>query len=405
MSESAPGRRFSVLLICDSYPPVLGGSEIEAQRVCQSLLSRGHLIRVLCSGGPPMPAVRDWIDPVGVPVTILTRRSRGRWKDIVFALGVAWTIWRRRKTTDVIYFLMQGLHVAAGLPVARLAGKRIVMKISGDGIVSAMQRSRAGRLELGWLRQWAVPVMLLNESMIREAMAAGFPREQLVWMPNPVDVDEFRPAGSGEVARLRQRFGLPAGATVAIYVGRLSAEKGLPGLVRGFCRAAGTAPESILVLVGDGPMRAELEELARRLEPAPGQIRFTGRVPLSEVPFQLRASDVFALTSPNEGFPCALLEAMCAGLSSVVSDIPANAQLVEDGVHGLTVRWDDDDAIGRALLRLFRDPELRTGMGRVARERVVENYSTVRVAERYEALFATAAGVTAGAAIGAAPDL
>ena len=71
---NAPGyaRPIRVLLICDSYPPVLGGSEIEAQRVSAGMIRRGHQVHVLCSGGPPMPAVRDWIDPAGIPVTILT---------------------------------------------------------------------------------------------------------------------------------------------------------------------------------------------------------------------------------------------------------------------------------------------------------------------------------------------
>lgn len=380
-------RRLRILLICDSYPPVLGGSEIEAQRVCRALIQRGHQVQVLCTGGPPMPAQRDWIDPQGVPVTILTRNSRGRWKDIVFALAVAWNIWQRRKRTDVVYFLMQGLHVAAGLPVARLTGKAMVMKISGDGIVTAMRRSRAGRLELRWLRKWAIPLMLLNEGMIAEAMEAGFPRRQLVWMPNPVEIDEFRPADPDEATRSREHLALPTAAFIAIYVGRLSPEKGLQSLLRGFAQAAIDTPESLLVLVGDGPMRAELEALARQLGLGPNQIRFTGRVVLTEVPFWLRASDVFALTSPNEGFPCALLEAMSAGLSSIVSDIPANVQLVEDGIHGLTVPWNDEAAIGLAFLRMFRDPDLRRRLGDEARRRVVDNYSTVHVAERYETLF------------------
>ena len=56
-----------ILIVCDSYPPVLGGSEIEAQRVAAALIARGHRVRVLCSGGPPMPAVRHWTDPAGVP--------------------------------------------------------------------------------------------------------------------------------------------------------------------------------------------------------------------------------------------------------------------------------------------------------------------------------------------------
>jgi glycosyltransferase involved in cell wall biosynthesis len=79
---------------------------------------------------------------------------------------------------------------------------------------------------------------------------------------------------------------------------------------------------------------------------------------------------------------------MSAGLPSVVSAIPANTQLVDQQVHGLTVPWDDDQAIAAALLRLFRDPEARRRMGAAARQRVVETYSTNRVVERYEQLFA-----------------
>lgn len=385
---SAPlARPVSLLLISDSYPPVVGGSEVEAQRVASAMIKRGHRVQVLCAGGPPMPAVRDWVDPAGVPVSILTLNSRGRARDITFALEVASALWRDRNRYDIVYFLMQGLHLAAGLPVARFLKKPIVMKFGGSGVIPFMRASRAGRVELGWLRKWASRLMVLNDGMVEEAIADGFPRELLTWMPNPVDVDEFRPARNAEASAWRQRHGIRPDAAVAVYVGRLSHEKGLPGLLRGFARAARAAPKAMLILVGDGAQRAELEALARELDLSPNQIRFTGRVDITEVPFWLRSSDVFALTSPSEGFSCALLEAMAAGLASVVSDIPANRQLIDGDVHGLTVPFDDEVAIGDAFLRLSRDHELRRRMGQAARQRVVENYSTIRVVERYETLF------------------
>lgn len=387
MTASVPVRPVSLLLISDSYPPIVGGSEIEAQRVASALIKRGHHVQVLCAGGPPMPELRDWIDPAGVPVRILTRRSRGRAKDFVFAFEVAWAIWSGRKRYDVIYFLMQGLHLAAGLPVAHWLGKPIVMKFGGSGVIPFMRASRAGRVELGWLRQWAARLMVLNEAMIEEGIADGFAREQFTWMPNPVDVSEFRPAQPGETAAWRAQHGIPLQACVTIYVGRLSPEKGLPGLLRGFTRAARSSPAAMLVLVGDGAQRAELEALASQLELGPDRIRFIGRVNITEVPFWLRSSDVFALTSPSEGFSCALLEAMSAGLASVVSDIPANRQLIDPGIHGLTVPYGDESSIGDALLQLSEDPEVRERMGQTARQRVVENYSTLRVVERYEILF------------------
>jgi glycosyltransferase involved in cell wall biosynthesis len=77
---------------------------------------------------------------------------------------------------------------------------------------------------------------------------------------------------------------------------------------------------------------------------------------------------------------------MAAGLASLVSDIPANRQLIDPGVHGLTVPFGDETSIGEALLKLSGDPETRKRMGEAARSRVVENYSTNRVVERYETL-------------------
>lgn len=387
MTAPAAGRRYRILLVCHSYPPVLGGSEIEAQRVSAALIRRGHDVHVLCAGGPPMPPLREWADPAGVPVSILTRHSRGRSRDIAFALEVAWTLWRKRHSYDLVYFLMQGLHIATGLSTVRFLRKPAVMKISGDGIIVLMSRSRMGRIELRWLREWKVPLMLLNESMTEEATRNGFPKEQLTWMPNPVDVEEFRPAAPEQAAGWRERHGIPADAPVVIYTGRLSPEKGLTGLLRGYALAAQSLPCSLLLLVGDGPMRSELEALAAGLKLGPERLRFTGRVDMREVPSWLQSSDLFALTSPNEGFSCALVEAMACGLASLVSDISANRQLIDEGVHGLSVPFDDEKAIAGALVRLFREPELRRRMGQEARRRAVENYSTLRVVERYEELF------------------
>ena len=382
----SPKRR--IFIVCDSYPPVLGGSEIEAQRVASGLIARGHQVRVLCSGGGPMPKVREWVDPVGVPVSILTRDATGATKDRLFAVQVALNLIDRRDEYDIVYFLMQGLHLAAGLPTAHALGKTIVMKISGDGIISMLQGLRLGRLELGWLMKWRVPVMLLNDNMMREAESAGFRRDQLVWMPNPVEIDKFRPAESGEASEWRSTRGIPQDAFCVVYTGRLSHEKGIRELFHGFAGAVREIPNAFLILVGDGPMRAELESLASSLGMA-DRVRFVGRVPLMEVPFWLRAGDVFALTSPNEGFSCALVEAMASGLPCVVSDIPANRQLVEDGVQGITVPYDGIDRISAAFRQLASDQPTRHAMGAESRQ-TAENYSIERVVDLYENLFDSA---------------
>jgi glycosyltransferase involved in cell wall biosynthesis len=79
---------------------------------------------------------------------------------------------------------------------------------------------------------------------------------------------------------------------------------------------------------------------------------------------------------------------MASGLPSVVTAIPANLQLIEEGVHGLTMPFGNEKAAGQAFMRCFADPEMRRRLGAAARRRVVENYSTERVVKRYEDLFA-----------------
>lgn len=206
-------------------------------------------------------------------------------------------------------------------------------------------------------------------------------------MPNPIDVDAFSPASPQARQELRARLHIPQAAQVLLYTGRLSKEKGLAWLIDAFALAAEGLPEAMLVLVGDGAMRQTLEEQARGRGLGLERIRFTGRVAAAAVPDWLRVADAFALVSPNEGFSCALAEAMSVGLPAVVSAIPANVQLIEDGVHGYTVPAGDVTGTASAIQRLLSDAEGQRRMGRAARQRVVENYSLGQIVDRYESLF------------------
>jgi len=381
--------RISLVLVSHSYPPVLGGSEIEAQRVCAALIRRGHKVTVLCAGGPPMPDVTRWIDPEGVPVRIFGRRRSGRWRDYTFALAVAWTLFRERRNYDLIYFLMQGIHLATGLPVGRGLGKAMVMKVSGSSLITLMCQSWVGRLELRWLKSWVHRIMILNEGMAAEAAAAGLDSKRLLWMPNPVDTTDFAPCARVDRDKWRLELGIPEASRCVVFVGRLAPEKELSSLLRAMSSVARRVPHVLLLLVGDGPSRAELEKLAGTLE-LNSNVRFVGRQTVVQVRKWLQASDVFTLISSNEGFPCSLVEAMSVALPSVVSDIPANTQLVDHGVHGLHAVLMNAGSIAEALIALLEDDETARHMGRMARERVIENYSIEKVIGRYEKLFAEA---------------
>jgi glycosyltransferase involved in cell wall biosynthesis len=387
MNNSSGAAPVSFLLVCHSYPPVIGGSELEAQRICAALIRRGYRPTVVCAGGKPMPPLRDWIDPEGVNVRIYAGRWKGTLKDIVFALRVSGMLIRERRNYQFVYFLMQGLHLAAGLPTARLLGKPILMKIAGSGVVPLMAKSLSGRFELRWLRKWAYRVMILNDGMREEAMAAGFAPNHLHWMPNPIDTAHFAPIEETKRKELRSKLGIPPAAAVTIYCGRLAAGKGLSELIDAFAMVARQVPEALLLIVGDGPIRAELAMQATQLQLKDDKVRFAGQVDPTEVCNWLNVADVFALVSFSEGFPCALAEAMSTGLPCVVSDIPANRQLIDDGKQGFLTPAGDPGATSVAIARLLKDGSLRLRMREAARQRIVDNYTSDKVSDRYETLF------------------
>lgn len=387
MPDPSATKRISILLICHSYPPgVIAGSEVEAQRISEELMKRGHRVRVVCTGLAPMPDTRDWIDPKGIPVRIYARHWTGALKDIAFALQVGAMLIRERRSYEVVYFLMQGLHLAVGLPVARLLNKPILMKISSSIILPRLSKSVSGRLELYWLRKWAHCVMILNDEVRQQAIDRGFSHEQLVWMPNPVDTDEFCPANRTERLRLRSKLGVPSASPVILYVGRLAAVKALPSLLDAFAIVVQKFPGAVLILLGDGPSRPELLEQAKRLQLEEENIRFMGRIDPAEIPIWSRISDVFTLVSVSEGFSCALAEAMSTGLPCVVSDIPANRQLIKSGEQGLLTQVGNPESIAAAILSLLGNPALRERMGQASRQTILDHYSIELVANRYESL-------------------
>jgi len=335
-----------------------------------------------------MPPVSHWVDPCGINVQLFGRRWPAAWRGRIFALGVAWTLFRERRNYDIAYFLMHGLQLVTGLPVAGVLKKKIVMKFSGSGLVTELSGSLAGRLTLRFLRRWANSILVLNSGMREEAEQAGLDPRRIGWMPNPVDTDFFRPVSDLDRIPLRRELNLPIESPVVVYVGRLDAQKGLPWLIGGFSKAVGQRPDAKLILVGDGPLRPQIEESVRQLG-LEGNVIFTGRVDSAGVLRWLQASDIFALTSAAEGLPCSLIEAMSTGLASLVSNIPGHVQLVDHEVHGLLTETANEDSIAHCLVRLMDDAPLRARMGIAARRRMIEQFSTSQVVNCYEDLFAS----------------
>ncbi len=152
-------------------------------------------------------------------------------------------------------------------------------------------------------------------------------------------------------------------------MGRLSHEKGFDVLIEAFARIAPIHPEVSLEILGDGPLRRELEARCDK-HGVRDRVRFLGLVDNPEQ--VLRRSIVFVLSSRWEGFPNALLEAMSLGLPVVATDCPSGpSEIVRHGKTGLLVPVEDVQGLSDAVIRLLSDPTLRDALGIRAREAMV----------------------------------
>ncbi len=177
--------------------------------------------------------------------------------------------------------------------------------------------------------------------------------------------------------------------TRLVFVGRLTAIKGLRVLIEAFGKARETAEGLTLTIIGDGEDRAHLERMA---SPYGDAVRFLGFRSQDEVADQLNDADVLVLPSFAEGVPVVLMEAMASGKPVIATRVAGVPELVEDGESGLLVPPGDPEALAHAIVGLAGHPARRAKMGRAGREMVEREFDIDREAARIASLFLDAGG-------------
>ena len=209
----------------------------------------------------------------------------------------------------------------------------------------------------------------------------GFAGRRIQVIENGIELDRY---GNGDRLLLRKRLGLALDRHYVINVARFHPVKDHAMLLRAFALLAAGRPDVDLLLVGDGPLQAELEKLVQTLK-ITGRVHFLGI--RSNVPDLLQAADLFALTSVSEAASLTLLEAMASGLPVVVTDVGGNPEIVRHEQEGLLVPRGDATATAAACRRLLDDPREAATMGAAGRARVEERYQLPRTIDRYLQLY------------------
>jgi glycosyltransferase involved in cell wall biosynthesis len=207
-------------------------------------------------------------------------------------------------------------------------------------------------------------------------------RRKLDVVLNGVDVERF--ADRSTTPSLRPELGLAGDVKVIGTVGRLAEVKRQDLLLRGFARLHATVPKTHLLIVGDGPERGPLVELACEL----GISQATTFAGYQAEPERfLQIMDLFALTSRLEGLPMALLEAWAAGLPAVATAVGGVPDLVKHGENGLLIPSGDEDGLVLSLKSMLDDVNLAATFARRGQALVREHYSLQRMALDYEARY------------------
>jgi colanic acid/amylovoran biosynthesis glycosyltransferase len=171
-----------------------------------------------------------------------------------------------------------------------------------------------------------------------------------------------------------------------LFVGRLSAVKGVLVLLHAMARLRRRFTDVVLTLVGDGPDRGRIERTVEALE-LKEHVALLGYRSTEEVRELLVHADVFVLPSFAEGVPVVLMEAMASGVPVVASRIAGIPELVEDGVSGVLVPPANSDALARAITRLLEDPSLRRRLAERGRAVVEREFDIRREVAKMACLF------------------
>ena len=187
-------------------------------------------------------------------------------------------------------------------------------------------------------------------------------------------VDLTRVKATKSRAEVREQLGIPAGAFVVGTVCRLTPVKGIEYLIRasGITRKNHGYQQGRLVIVGDGPLRPILEDLAREVGIADDTLFLGARTDVYDL---MAAFDALALPSLHEGIPMVVLEAMAIGVPIIASRVGGIPEIVDDGQEALLVPAQEPDALALAIDALAQDAALRDRLRTAARARVESQFS------------------------------
>ncbi len=346
----------------------IGGAEMLLLAMVRRYLRLDHQIQVAYFSEGPL---HDELTELGVPVHRISRRGLADPRALFRLLALL-----RRERPEVVHTHLRKSDLL-GQPAAAIAGTRVrVSSIHNEDpwrrnkLLTLIHRVCTGRCQ---------KVIAVSREAGEFLVETGtYPAEKIVSIDNGIDLERFDPERVVPADKTTL-WGLEPGDPAIGIVGRLEPQKGHHVLLEAAAIVVREMPGARFVIVGDGPLRPELEAQRARLG-LEEHVVFAGIS--RDVPATLAALDVVVSSSLWEGLPLTLLEAMAMAKPLVCTAVGGVRSLLEDGRTGVVVAPGDPEALSRGLLRLLGDPREAARLGARAAATVRESYSEETMHER-----------------------
>jgi glycosyltransferase involved in cell wall biosynthesis len=363
-------RKIRVLQLLEGFG--LGGAEKKVWELVFHM-DRSRFETVVCSIGIH-EGIQEHFENLGVKVIVIRRRHQ-------FDFTLLYRLWRmiRSERIDIIMSTLFYADMMAAL-VGKCAGAK--------GVFSWETVSSPEWLIPRRLYPYRAAVRLLDKVIaVSHATAQwlvqkrGVPADRIQVIPYGVDLDLYH---DGDAKAIRKSLGIPANSPVIGMVGRFVHQKGHCYLVDAAEQVIKKIPRVQFVLIGDGPLRLEIEQHVRDKSLQKNFI-FPGL--RHDVPELLRCFDVFVLPSLYEGLPNVVLEAMAASKPIVATPVDGTKEVVVPGETGLLVPPRQPAPLAQALIDLIDDPQRAKKLGANGRVRVEKEFSLKTQIMQFETLF------------------
>ena len=354
----------------------MGGIPVYLVNLALGLKEHGHHPVILSSGG----SLERRLVQEGIPHHRIDCRTSSELNPKLWLRAWPQLLWLiRREKPDLLHAhtrVTQILSWAAGLAT----------RVSYLSTCHGLYRYRVGRRLMPC---WGEPVIAISQAsldcLVHQYRLAPPHQVALVW--NGIDVGHFlQPPSEHQIRTFRENNGL-WGEPVVGAVARLSPVKGLDFLLKAVPGLLKQFPNLQVLLVGDGPARADLVRLAYKLGIAD---RVVISYPVEDIRVPLATLSAFLIPSLEEGFGLTAAEAMAAGVPVVASAIGGLSQIVEHGRTGLLTRPGDTQSIQEAVEQLLSDPQRRCEFAEAGRRAAQERFDLNRMVAQVEDVYGRA---------------